>query len=56
MQPKIIPDLLARGLVKPNKVREVQRATLSEKVVTSVDLLRKNAVSGERLVYKVAKD
>ncbi|TCD68534.1 hypothetical protein EIP91_010459 [Steccherinum ochraceum] len=56
LQPKIIPDLLARGLVKPNKVREVEGASLLEKVVTSVDLLRKNAVSGERLVYRVAKD
>jgi len=56
LQPKIIPDLLAKGLIKPNRFRELQGATLLENVATAVDLLRRGEVSGERLVYKVAKD
>ncbi|TCD65679.1 hypothetical protein EIP91_002306 [Steccherinum ochraceum] len=56
LQPHIIPDLLRRGLVKPNRYREVQGANLLERVSTAVDLLRRGAVSGERLVFRVAKD
>ncbi|KAH8100045.1 GroES-like protein [Cristinia sonorae] len=55
LQLKIIPSLLGRGLIKPNRYREVKGESLLEKVTEAVDLLRRGAVSGERLVFRVAK-
>jgi len=56
LQPRIVPDLLSRGLIKPNRFRELQGATLLENVTTAIDSLRRGEIGGERLVYKVAKD
>ena len=55
LQPKILPELLAAGLIKPNRVREVAGTSLVERVTTALDLLRKGKVSGERLVVKVSQ-
>ena len=56
MQSKIVPDLLSRGLINPVRFAEIQGDTLLEKVLTAVDLYRKGKVSGERLIFRVAKD
>lgn len=54
LQPKIIPELLSRGLIRPNRVREITGETLLEKVSRSIDLQRQGKVSGERPVFRVA--
>lgn len=54
LQSKVIPRLLAEGLVKPSKVREVGGATLLERVTAGFDVLRKG-LSGERVVIKVSE-
>ncbi|KAK7690825.1 hypothetical protein QCA50_005926 [Cerrena zonata] len=55
IQPKILPKLLAAGLIKPNRVREITGNSLAERVNTALSLLRKGEVSGERLVVKVSE-
>ncbi|CAK7222610.1 hypothetical protein SCUCBS95973_004901 [Sporothrix curviconia] len=54
LQPTIVPELLAAGIVKPNKQRIVEGATLLERAQAAMDLLRGKAVSGERLVWRVS--
>jgi hypothetical protein len=54
--PKILPELLEAGIVKPNKVRLIDESfgSLKDRVGTGLDLLRNNQVSGEKVVVKVA--
>jgi hypothetical protein len=52
--PKILPQLLASGLIKPNKVRLLDQGTFKERVAAGLDLLRNNALSGEKIIVKVA--
>jgi hypothetical protein len=47
---------LRTGAVRPNKVRIVEGNTLLERVQKALDLLRDRAVSGEKLVWRVAED
>ncbi|CAL1716587.1 unnamed protein product [Somion occarium] len=54
LQPKILPELLASGLITPNRIREIQGATLLDRVKEALDILRKGEVSGERLVVRVS--
>lgn len=54
LQSKIIPKLLTEGLIKPNKVREVEGTTLLERATKGFDILRKG-VSGERIVIKISE-
>ena len=55
MQPKLLPQLLADGLIKTSRVREIKGNTLVERVSAALDVLRKGEVSGERLVVKVSQ-
>ncbi|KAJ7763558.1 chaperonin 10-like protein [Mycena maculata] len=54
LMPKILPQLLAAGIIQPNRVRLLDQGTLKERVATGLDLLRNNKVSGEKVVVKVA--
>ncbi|KAJ7117591.1 chaperonin 10-like protein [Mycena epipterygia] len=53
MMPKILPQLLASGLIQPNRVRLLDQGTFKERVATGLDLLRNNKVSGEKVIVKV---
>ncbi|KAJ6456110.1 chaperonin 10-like protein [Mycena sanguinolenta] len=54
LMPKIIPELLASGLIQPNKMRLLDQGTFKERVGTGLDLLRSNKINGEKVVVKVA--
>ncbi|CAK7211296.1 hypothetical protein SBRCBS47491_001075 [Sporothrix bragantina] len=54
LQSSVVPELLATGIVKPNKQRIVEGATLLERAQAAMDLLRRKDVSGERLVWRVS--
>lgn len=53
LMPKILPSLLASGIIKPNRVRLLDQGTFKERVAVGLDLLRNNKVSGEKVVVKV---
>ncbi|KAF7356305.1 PKS-ER domain-containing protein [Mycena venus] len=53
LMPKILPDLLASGLIQPNRVRLLDQGTFKERVGTGLDLLRNNKISGEKVIVKV---
>ena len=54
MSPEVVPYLVQKGLVRPNKHRVVDGDSLLDKVEKALTLIRKGAVSGERLVVKVS--
>ncbi|KAL2178482.1 uncharacterized protein P884DRAFT_322352 [Thermothelomyces heterothallicus CBS 202.75] len=54
LQPVIVPALLEQGVIEPNKQRVVEGKTLLERAQKALDLLRDQAVSGEKLVWRVA--
>jgi NADPH:quinone reductase-like Zn-dependent oxidoreductase len=56
LQPTIMPEMLRRGIVKPNRVRIVEGETMLERAERALGLLREGGVSGERLVWRVADD
>lgn len=56
LQPDIMPELLARGLIQPNKQRIVEGTTLLERAEKALILLRERDVSGEKLVWRVAEE
>ncbi|EXA30037.1 hypothetical protein FOVG_18544 [Fusarium oxysporum f. sp. pisi HDV247] len=56
LQPDIMPALLGSGIVKPNKQKIVEGATMLERAQKALDLLRERAPSGERLVWRVAEE
>jgi hypothetical protein len=51
--PKILPQLLAEGIIQPNRVRLLDQGTFKERVAVGLDLLRNNKVSGEKVVVKI---
>ncbi|KAK2603831.1 hypothetical protein QQS21_003955 [Conoideocrella luteorostrata] len=53
LQPEILPALLAQGVIRPNRFREIQGANMVERAQNALDQLRAKAVSGERLVWRV---
>ncbi|KAJ7312396.1 chaperonin 10-like protein, partial [Mycena albidolilacea] len=53
LMPKILPQLLASGIIQPNRVRLLEQGTFKERVATGLDLLRNNKVSGEKIIVKV---
>ncbi|GLB43569.1 putative biotin carboxylase C-terminal domain [Lyophyllum shimeji] len=53
LMPKIVPGLLERGIIKPNRVRLMDKGDFYERVLQGLDLLRNNKVSGEKVVVKV---
>jgi hypothetical protein len=49
-----IPSLLAQGLVRPTKKELIdQPSSLYERSMKALDLLRRNAVSGQKVIVKV---
>ncbi|KAK4177988.1 chaperonin 10-like protein [Triangularia setosa] len=56
LQPEIIPVLLSQGVIQPNKTRVVEGATLLERAQNALQLLRNQAPSGERLIWRVSED
>ncbi|KAF8216944.1 chaperonin 10-like protein [Mycena galopus ATCC 62051] len=54
LMPNILPQLLASGIIQPNRVRLMDQGTFKERVATGLDLLRNNKVSGEKIIVKVA--
>lgn len=56
LQPDIMPELLEKGVIKPNKQRVVEGKTLLERAEKALDLLRQRDVSGEKLVWRVAEE
>lgn len=56
LQPEIMPQLLAKGLIQPNKQRIVEGVTLLERAEKALALFRNGEVSGEKVVWRVAED
>lgn len=56
LQPAIMPELLTRGLIQPNKQRVVEGSTLLERAEKALALLRERDVRGEKLVWRVAEE
>ncbi|TEA15988.1 Uncharacterized protein C8034_v001010 [Colletotrichum sidae] len=54
MQREIVPKLLEDGIIKPNKQKIVEGATMLERAQKAIELLRRKDPSGERLVWKVS--
>ncbi|EXF77472.1 zinc-binding dehydrogenase [Colletotrichum fioriniae PJ7] len=54
MQREIVPTLLEQGIIKPNKQKIVEGATMLERAQKAIELLRKRDPSGERLVWRVS--
>ncbi|RYO76206.1 hypothetical protein DL766_001020 [Monosporascus sp. MC13-8B] len=55
LQSVIMPEMLARGIVKPNKYRLVEGRDLLERATKALDLLR-DGVSAEKLVWRVSEE
>ncbi|KAJ7068866.1 chaperonin 10-like protein [Mycena belliarum] len=56
LMPKILPELLAKGIITPNRIRLLDEGSFEQRVAAGLDLLRNNKVSGEKVVVKVLKD
>ncbi|KAI3401598.1 hypothetical protein diail_10199 [Diaporthe ilicicola] len=56
LQPDIMPALLQKGLIQPNKQRLVEGETLLKRAEQALALLRDRSVSGEKLVWRVAEE
>ncbi|KAJ7066269.1 chaperonin 10-like protein [Mycena amicta] len=56
LMPKILPSLLASGIITPNPVRLLDQGTFKERVETGLDMLRNNKVSGEKIIVKVGEE
>jgi hypothetical protein len=54
LQSTIIPQLLAEGVIKPNKQKIVEGGTLLERAQNALNMLRKKEASAERLVWRVS--
>lgn len=50
LMPKILSELLAAGLIKPNKVRLFDQGSIRERVEAALDQLRHNTIKGEKAV------
>lgn len=50
-----MPEMLAKGIVKPNKHRVVEGKNLLERATKALGLLR-DGVSAEKLVWRVAEE
>ena len=55
LMPKILPACLESGIIKPSRMRLLDRGTFKDRVKTGLDLLRKLEVRGEKLVVEVAE-
>ncbi|KAK0481388.1 chaperonin 10-like protein [Armillaria novae-zelandiae] len=55
VMPRILPELLEKGIIQPNRIHLLDKGTFKERVAVGLDLLRHNKVSGEKLVVKIVK-
>ncbi len=53
LMPKILPSLLEKGIIQPNRVKLLAEGSLKDRVAVGLDLLRNNKVSGEKVVVKI---
>lgn len=53
LMPKVFPQLLQAGLLKPNPIRLLHEGSFKDRVMTGLDLLRNNKVSGEKVVVEI---
>ncbi|PFH46263.1 hypothetical protein AMATHDRAFT_70233 [Amanita thiersii Skay4041] len=53
LMPKILPQLLEAGVIRPVRVRLMDKGSFLERVEEGLELLRTNKVSGEKVVVKV---
>jgi hypothetical protein len=54
LQSAIILQLLAEGVIKPNRQKIVEGETLLERAQNALNMLRKKEASAERLVWRVS--
>ena len=54
LQSEIVPTLLRDGVVKPNRQRIVEEATLLDRAESAMSLLRGRELRGERAVWRVS--
>ena len=52
--PKILPQLLAGGLLKANELKVLKEGTMVERAEVGLNLLRNNQVSGQKIVVEIA--
>ncbi|KAH8830960.1 GroES-like protein [Flagelloscypha sp. PMI_526] len=55
LMPEVLPELLEKGLIEPNRVKLLDQGSWLERVTIGLNLLRNNKVSGEKVVVKVPK-
>ncbi|KAJ7597778.1 hypothetical protein C8J56DRAFT_1012018 [Mycena floridula] len=53
LMPKLLPQLLESGIIKPNRVRLLAEGSFKERVEKGLNLFRNHEVSGEKVVVKV---
>ncbi|KIY49848.1 GroES-like protein [Fistulina hepatica ATCC 64428] len=53
LMPRILPRLLADGIIQPNHVRLLDEGSFKDRVALGLDLFRNNKVSGEKVVVSV---
>jgi hypothetical protein len=56
LQSEIMPTLLGQGVMEPNEQIIVEGPTLLERAEKALSILRHQAVSGARLVWRVSED
>ncbi|KAJ9130611.1 Zinc-binding dehydrogenase [Coniochaeta hoffmannii] len=56
LQAEVVPSLLERGIIKANKLKIVEGKTMLERAEKARQLLRNQAVSGEKLVWRIADE
>ena len=54
LQPDMMHTFLKDGIVKPQKQRVVEGATLLERAQKAMDMLRRKEASMERLIWRVS--
>jgi hypothetical protein len=50
--PKILPQLLEAGIIKPNRIRLLDEGSLKDRVELGLELLRNSKISGEKCIVK----
>jgi hypothetical protein len=56
LQPDIMPVMLEKGIVTPQKQRIVEGATMLQRAQKAMDMLRRKEASMERLVWRVSDE
>ncbi|KAF4554193.1 Zinc-binding dehydrogenase-like protein 18 [Elsinoe fawcettii] len=51
LQSVIVPKLVAEGIIRPNRIREIEGENMLERAEKALSLLRNRVVRGEKLVF-----